>query len=425
MPVDWVEEEGSQGHWLLSARVVSRPLTATLLLAEGPHRIQVNGPALRDVLPGDLVRVWAVIDTDPEELVIPIDPAYPVYLARSVQVVFRPTRQTFVPGTETHRVLTDAMRQRLTLRATVAERVREYLKGQGFLEVETPAIGISPGLDVHLSAFGVLGHMTPTPSGLPTPYGFLVTSPEYHMKRLLVGGIPRCYQFARCFRAGELGRWHQPEFTMLEWYRSWASLDEVLADTERVIRAATTAGPSPEVIVVGDREIPLEEGFDRITVRDAFAAYAPEIADPIALAQEDESEYFRVLSDRVEPRLGEHAPVFLTRFPARHASLAKGCADDPTVCERAELYIAGIELCNAFLELTDPDEQRKRFVRDQREREVRGYPVYPMDGDFLNALAEGMPPSAGNALGFDRLVALIADSTDLGDVIAFPHAPRS
>ena len=420
MPVEWIDAH-PEGHWLLCGRVLDRPFPETILLAEGPHRIQVNGACTRDLEPGDLVRLRAVIDHDPADLYLPPDRAFPVYLAFESQSLHRPTRSPLARGSETWRLAQDGVRHRLSLRHNASDQVRAYFRAQRFLEVETPAIVSCPGLDVHLSAFGVLGRMQATASGLPTPYGFLITSPELHMKRLLVGGVNHCFQLARCFRAGEVGRRHQPEFTMVEWYRAWAGLDDVLADTENLVRAVASVGPSPGLIRYGENVISVEEEFAHMTVREAFARWAPDVTDPIGLAADDEEEYFRRFSQDVEPGLGFDRPTFLTHFPSVHASLARRCDDDPSVCFRAELYIAGVELCNAFDELTDPAEQRLRFLEDQRRRAELGLPVYPLDEDFLRALEEGMPPAAGNALGFDRLVALVAGRESIDDVIAFPH----
>lgn len=420
MPVEWIDAH-PEGHWLLCGRVLDRPFPETVLLAEGSHRIQVNGACTAELEPGDLVRLRAIVDHHPKDLYLPPDRAFPVYLAFEAENLHRPTREPFARGSETWRLTHDGVRQRLTLRQNAAERVRTYFRAQRFLEVETPSIVNCPGLDVHLSAFGVLGRMQPTASGLPTPYGFLITSPELHMKRLLVGGVNHCFQLARCFRAGEVGRRHQPEFTMVEWYRAWSGLDDVLADTEHLVRAVSEVGPTPGLIRAHGREVDLTGQFEQLTVREAFAKWAPDVADPIALAAEDEEEFFRRFSQDVEPSLGFGRPTFLTHFPAVHASLARRDDDDPSVCLRAELYVAGVELCNAFDELTDPAEQRERFLDDQRRRAELGLPVYPLDEDFLRALEEGLPPTAGNALGFDRLVALVAGTDFINDVMAFPH----
>ena len=297
------------------------------------------------------------------------------------------------------------------------DAIRAWLRAEGFLEVETPFVVPNPGMDVHLDAFDVAdrrGRLA----------GRLITSPELHMKRLVAGGVDRCAQLARCWRAGELGARHQPEFTMLEWYRAGAGLDAMLRDTESVVRAAASVSEHPDAIVLGGRRVPLGAPFATVTMRECFERYCPELGDAVSLAARDEEAYYAAVSNRVEPHLGWDAPVFVTAFPACHASLARVDPRDPTVCLRAELYVAGVELCNAFDELTDPAEQRARFEADQRERAARGLPVYPMDDDFLAALDEGLPPCAGNALGVDRLLALTMGTTEIGRAMAFPQAPR-
>jgi lysyl-tRNA synthetase class 2 len=242
------------------------------------------------------------------------------------------------------------------------------------------------------------------------------------MKRLLSGGVPRCFQLAHCFRRGEAGRRHNPEFLMLEWYRAFAGTDEIMADTEDLVRhvAQTLAGGAE--ITVGSARIDLNENFERLPVGEAFERYARVPADEaIALATSDETRFFRLLVEEVEPRLAtERHPIFLVNYPAPLASLARLRADDARVCERFELYIGGVELCNGFGELTDPREQRARFERDNAARESAGKPVYPIDERFLAALEEGMPPAAGNALGVDRLIALCLGRDEIASIQAFP-----
>jgi elongation factor P--(R)-beta-lysine ligase len=383
-----------------------RTLNGRVLAVDGTRTVILDGLAqvvvesVTDVEPGDLVRV-----------------SLQGQRATQVERVFRPRRKPFSAGTETRRIVHESMGERLALRMRALDAIRAHLRAEGFLEVDTPAVAPCPGLDLHLDAYDVSDRAGAL-------FGRLITSPEFHMKRLLVGGIPRCFQLARCWRAGELGGRHQPEFTMLEWYRAWQTLDAVLADTEAIVRAAASVTASPDAITLGTHRVPLDAPFERVTVREAFARHCPAVRDPIALARDDEALYYERFSVDVEPMLGRERPVFLTRFPACHASLARVCDDDATVCERAELYVAGVELCNAFLELTDPDEQRRRFEADQRARAARGLPVYPIDEDFMAALDEGMPPSAGNALGVDRLLALVMGSTEIATVMAFPRTPR-
>ncbi len=422
MPVVWTDRDG--GAWILTGRVAARPLPHTVTLSTDGHHLQVSGAATDALEPGDLARVTARIDEAPLTVALPVEHAYPAYVARAVEVVRRPGRSPFSRDAETWRFEVEGLRRRLDLRRAVTDRLRGWLRDEGFAEVETPAIARSPGLDPHLSAFAALGESGRDPSEAPTPYGFLVTSPELHLKRLLVGGVSRCFELARCFRAGELGERHQPEFTMLEWYRAWAGLDDVLADTEALVREASAAGPTPGYLTVGERRVPVTDDFARLSVREAFARHAPELGDPVELAARDEPAYFAALSTRVEPELGWERPTFLTRFPAAHASLSRLHDDDPTVCQRGELYVGGVELCNAFDELTDPEEQRLRWAEQLERRGHLGLPRYPTDEAFLAALDEGMPPSGGNALGLDRLVALVGGLRDIADTQAFPRRPR-
>ncbi|MGK4005745.1 EF-P lysine aminoacylase EpmA [Sorangium sp. So ce1036] len=317
------------------------------------------------------------------------------------------------PSSETERAIHRGRGAALARRAEALAAIRALFAEAGFLEVETPSMVPSPGLDLHLDAFEVQ-------AARPT---YLITSPEYQMKRLLAGGVARCFQLARCFRRGELGDRHNPEFTMLEWYRAFAGVDEVMSDTEAIVRRVARALGSDGVISVSGRAVSLEAPFPRIAVGDAFARWAGVPADDaIALASRDEERFFRLLVDAVEPAIAAlPRPVFLVDFPAPLASLARLKPDDPRVCERFELYVAGVELCNGFGELTCPVEQRARFLADQAARARAGKPVYPIDQRFLDALEEGMPPAAGNALGVDRLVALCLGAASIGDVLAFPH----
>jgi lysyl-tRNA synthetase class 2 len=300
--------------------------------------------------------------------------------------------------------------KRLAARARGLEVVRRYFTEQRFIEVETPARIHAPAPELHIDAVAAQG-------------SFLITSPELQLKRLLVGGLPRIYRLASCFRAGEQGPLHEPEFTLIEWYRAFAGVDAVIADTEALVARVVEALTGRSRVRLGKgRAIDVTPPFERMSLRQAFRRYAG-IADGVALAESDESQFFELLVTRIEPALARRRrPVFLYDYPATQSSLARASATDAAVAERFELYVGGVELCNGFGELSDPREQRARFERDRRERRRRGRSVYPLDERFLSALSEGMPPSAGNALGLDRLLMLALGVSNIADVQAFPSS---
>lgn len=297
----------------------------------------------------------------------------------------------------------------LLARARLLGRTREFFCARGFTEVETPILVPSPGLDVHLDAFE---------TNATSHVRYLSTSPEYQMKRLLADGQERIFQIVRAFRRGELGAVHNPEFTMLEFYRAGGTMGDVMRDTEQLV-AALSGGK----ICLGPRQVHTLPPFARMTVAEAFAQFANTSEDEmLALARDDETEFYLRLVDRVEPALGKlpHA-VFLCRYPVQQASLARACSDDARYAERFELYVAGVEICNGFGELTDVNIQRARFEADQATRASLGLPVYPVDERFLEALAKGLPPCAGNAIGLDRLMALCEGHLAIAPVLAFTH----
>lgn len=298
----------------------------------------------------------------------------------------------------------------LHARSRAKRAVHDYFESQHFVEVDTPSVVPSPGLDAHVSSFGAV------------PYKerslFLITSPEFHMKRLLSAGMPRIYQICHCFRAEEQGPWHEPEFTMVEWYRAFATWQDTMADTEALMRGVADVIASDEI-----RRL-LEAPFERMSVTDAFATFAG-TASALDLAESDEQRYFQILVDLVEPALARlPRPVFLTHYPTSQSGLALACPDDERSAQRYELYFRGLELCNGFSELTDAIAQRRRFESELERRTRTGEPAYPIDEQFLAALAQGVPPSSGNALGFDRLVAALLDVEHLESVSCFTDRER-
>ena len=317
--------------------------------------------------------------------------------------------------------------------------MRSFFAAQGFVEVDTPALQVSPGLEPHLRAFATQLHDPRDGRTLPR---YLHTSPEFAMKKLLVAGLPRIWQLAHVFRDGERGPTHHPEFAMLEWYRAGAAWRELIADCLGLLRACQAAAGAEALTWRGctaDARLPWRE----ISVAEAFRehcgidllATAPDPLQPdIALLAAEarrigiephpgddwEALYFRIFLDRIEPHLGIGAPAILCDFPASMAALSRRNPDDPRLAERFELYVCGLELANAFGELTDPAEQRARFRADQAKKQALYGETYPIDEDFLAALDHGLPPSAGIALGFDRLVMLATGADDIEDVLWAP-----
>jgi lysyl-tRNA synthetase class 2 len=330
------------------------------------------------------------------------------------------------PTTEVAR-LPRARMAALHARAIALRALRELFDAREFVEVETPLIVPSPGLEIHLDA-------------IAAGDGWLITSPEYQMKRLLAGGFERIYQVCKCFRGNEHGPHHAGEFTMVEWYRAFAGLDEIIADTEQLVHGVVRAVSGDSFARVGGRAIDVTPPWPRLTVRDAMARFAgvvvrgdesaAQLAAAVRAAGIDvasdaawDDAFFAAFLARVDPALAalDH-PVILCDWPAPLAALAQRSPADPAIAQRFEAYVGGLELANAFGELTDPVEQRARFGEDLATRAARGRPQYPLDEKLLAALAEGLPPSAGIALGFDRLVMLATGAADIAQVLTFTAA---
>jgi lysyl-tRNA synthetase class 2 len=289
----------------------------------------------------------------------------------------------------------------LRLRARMIRAIRRFFLDQDFLEIETPLRIPAPAPELHIDA-------------VAAGAWFLHTSPELCMKRLLAAGYSRIFQICKCFRAGERGDRHLPEFTMLEWYRGGADYRTLMDDCEALINTVAREIGLDGVVSWQGRRIVLNAPWERISVRDAFTRYAT-VSAAEALRTDRFDEF---LACEVEPRLGMEHPVFLYDYPVEQGALARVKEGDPGIAERFELYIAGLELANAFSELIDAGEQRRRFEEASCDRQRKGSPVYPMPERFLQALPR-MSPSAGIALGVDRLVMLLADKSRIDDVVAF------
>jgi elongation factor P--(R)-beta-lysine ligase len=328
---------------------------------------------------------------------------------------------------------------RLEKRGRILAAVRTFFAARGFVEVETPALQVSPGLEPHLQAFATELH---DPRDGRSSHRYLHTSPEFAMKKLLVAGMPRIWQLAHVFRDGDRSPTHHPEFSMLEWYRAGASWRDLIPDCVRLLRACQAA-VGAESFGWRGHSADAHQPWQEISVAEAFRAHCgidilatapnPLIPDFALLAAQAcrigvephpgddwEALYFRIFLDRIEPHLGIRAPTVLYDFPASMAALSRRNPADPRLAERFELYVCGLELGNAFGELTDPVEQRARFRADQAKKHALYGETYPIDEDFLAALEHGLPPSAGIALGFDRLVMLATVAEDIEEVLWAP-----
>jgi elongation factor P--(R)-beta-lysine ligase len=295
-----------------------------------------------------------------------------------------------------------ALRRALELRARLNEAVRRFFRERGFLEVDTPVLLPANAPETHIDA-------------IPAGGGALRTSPELAMKRLLAAGHEKIFQLGPCFRDGEHGRWHHPEFSLLEWYRADAGYLEILADTKALLAfLATELRGTPDFTWQGKPVSMAQDLWEKFTVSQAFIQHAG--WDPAL--KFDPDRFDLDLVTRVEPALPMDHPVVLIDYPAPLAALARRKPADPLRAERWELYLGGIELANAYSELTDPAEQRARFEEANALRQKRGAPPYPLDEAFLAALAH-MPPSGGIALGLDRLLMILADADSLDAVLPF------
>jgi lysyl-tRNA synthetase class 2 len=291
----------------------------------------------------------------------------------------------------------------LALRSRALAAMRAFFTHRDFVEVETPVRIPAPALELHIDA-------PPAGSG-----HWLRTSPELHMKRMLAAGCPRLFQIGPCFRAGERGARHTPEFTLLEWYRAHAGCGEILADTEALVRYVAQETLHRATLTVAGAAVDLAAPWHVLTVREAFRGWAG--WDPVA--DYDADRFDLDLVNRVEPALPRDRPVVLTDYPAAAAALARLKPGDSAVAERWELYIGGLEIANAYGELTDPHAQRARFLACAEARRAHGREVYPLDESFLGALEEGLPPSGGIALGVDRLVMLLCGAVAIEEVRSF------
>jgi lysyl-tRNA synthetase class 2 len=291
----------------------------------------------------------------------------------------------------------------LEQRARILQGIRQFFVERDYLEVETPHRLPAPAPESHIDA-------------VPSLTWFLHTSPELCMKRLMAAGYDKIFQICRCWRERERGSLHLPEFTLLEWYRAGGEYRSLMEECEQMIQLVAREIGTGQTLCFRDGQIDLSSPWDRISVVEAFYRY-PRIGISVDEALK-KNLFDEIMVQEIEPKLGLRKPTFLYDYPAERGALARLKSGDPTVAERFELYMGGVELANGFSELVDSEEQRKRFVMENENRQTRGKTVYPMPDRFLAEL-EDMPPSAGIALGVDRLAMVLLDAKAIDGVVAF------
>lgn len=289
----------------------------------------------------------------------------------------------------------------MAARAEILQQTRDFFCREGYLETDTPLLIPAPAPESHIDAIQA-GNL------------FLHTSPELCMKRLLAAGYQKIFQICHCWRSGERGARHLPEFTMLEWYRVNSDYTGLMTDCINLIRRLATACGSGISIRYDNKTIDLQGGWEHITVAEAFRRYT---GMTMERALKD-GMFDELMTVAIEPNLGNRVPTFIHDYPAERGALARLKQDDASVAERFELYIAGMELANGFSELNDAGEQRLRFQEEAAHRSERGQPPYPMPEKFLSEL-DRMPPAAGIALGMDRLIMLLTGAQTIDEVVPF------
>ena len=328
-------------------------------------------------------------------------------------------------------IVSEAQKALLKKRSRLIQEIRQFFLERDFLEIDAPTLVRFPGQEPHLEPFTT----TYQPLNRNPVTLYLQTSPEFSMKKLLAAGFEKIFYLGHSFRHEPISNLHQPEFLMLEWYRAYTDYTALMSDCEELLRQLAKS-------LYGEGEFPFQNErldwslpFQRLTVKQALRKFAgiayDSVRNPASFARKARSKgytavqdtwawddiFFEIFLNEIEPQLGKPVPTFLTEYPANMGALAHRMEAQPDFVERFELYVAGIELANAFTELNDPEEQKARFLTDQAARRKAGKEPFPIDPEFLEALQIGMPPAAGIALGVDRLLMILLGQKSIGSIV--------
>ena len=314
-------------------------------------------------------------------------------------------------------------------RAAMFERARQYFSDQGLLAVDTPALSRYATSDPNIESLGVRSQ--------PGKDGFLHTSPELAMKRLLAAGFRDIYEMGRVFRAGESGRYHNPEFTMLEFYWAFADYEDLMVLTEAMLSEMAVAVSGGSIVPYQGQDIDFSGPYERLSVEEAVRRFNPKLADAdlwneeflraacegLQIHTEKSWGAGRLLTELFEDTVEEHLvqPTFITGYPTEVSPLSRRNDAKPEITDRFELFICGREIANGFSELNDAEDQAERFRKQVEEKDAGDLEAMHYDADYIRALEHGMPPTAGEGIGIDRLVMLFTDSPSIRDVLLFPH----
>lgn len=315
-------------------------------------------------------------------------------------------------------------------RVEILRLIREFFWSEGFVETDTPLAVRYPSQEPYLNFFPI---SVKHPSGSEHQM-FLRTSPEFALKKLLAAGFPKIFEIGKCFRNVEdFGGTHNPEFTMIEWYRAPGGYADFMDDMERLYKfVAEKTGIT--TMKYNQREIKVDQSWDRLSMKAVWKKYVGAELDNLlefnhlakfatargyAVNKDDQYDdiFFKIFLNEIEPYLGLERPLFVYDYPAIMTSLSRKCAADHRYAERVECYISGLEMCNGFGELTDADLQNKQLERDLALRAALGKETWPVDPDFIAALRSGMPPAGGVAMGVDRMVVLFTGANDINEVM--------